>query len=267
MISAVNVFRNCIENGYPFVESILSIYPMVCEYHANDGGSTDGTLEVLQKLAEKYPKIILHQIPDIENIRWDSCTIQSNQMIKQCKGDYIWLGNADELLHEADLHKVSNFIHNKEWPITRYQRYEVTQDWSRLSREVYHPARVVKNKGYIRMDWNGYGGDEFIVDGVWIDPDRKLQAPHTLYHLLNMFSGNRMTKLKHDAEYISPGDRIRVKHYNDMKGSSFSYRPPKNVMDSLPALCYGLQDMEYYMVRDELFDVEYVEELCSLNYK
>lgn len=268
MITGINIFRNCIENGYPFVEAILSVYPLVDEFLLNDGGSTDGTLEALHRLEAEYPKIRVYTIPDTPNIRWDSCSNQINQLIKQACGEYIYLGNADELLHEEDIKDITKFIYENDWPVVRYQRREISSTWSKLSDEVYHPARTVKNYDELRQDWNAYGGDEFLVGSDWwIDPDRRLQSPYIIYHLYNVFPGNMNNKRRNDAEYLAPGDKQRVKSYDLLKDNVYSYQKPESVMAGLPTLCYGLTYMETYRVREELFDVEYVEELCSLNYK
>jgi len=87
MITGINMIRNGIENGYPFAESILSALPLVDEYLMNDGGSTDGTLEVLQKMEETFPKIRLYQIPDKPSVRWDCISDVINKFIKEATGD------------------------------------------------------------------------------------------------------------------------------------------------------------------------------------
>jgi len=267
VITGINVVRNCIENGYPFVEAILSAYPMCSEYLVNDGGSTDGTLEELETLAETYSRIKIFRIPDRPNIRWDSVSNQINYMIKQAKGDIIFLGNADELVHEKDLLNVKEKALSIVTDVLRFDRREVKQDWTRLSKEVYHPARIAANYANVRQDWNAYGGDEFLYSHGWPDPERKNRLNIILYHLYNMFPENRLNKLRNDAEYLAPGDRHRVKVYEVYRGSSPKpFKPPKEIYGGLPALARGLPFMDRYCVRECLYDMGWVKQVTGLSY-
>lgn len=266
MITGINPVRNCIENGYPVIESILSKYPICSEYKVNDGGSTDGTLEALLELSEVYPRITVTQIPDTENIRWDSCTKQVNHMINESHTSWIYLDNADELFHEKDLYLVQGELTTTPHRIMRYPRQEVTHNWGKLSNETYYPARAARTGMNLHMDWNPYGGDEFLYDDGWHDPERRIQSKITLYHLLNMFPDNKLAKLRHDAEYISPGDKRRVDVYNLFKESKFNYYKPTHIYEGLPALAKGLAYMSKYEVRECLFNPEWVETVTGLCY-
>jgi len=56
-ITGIAAVLNLIKGNYPFIESILSVLPICKQMLISDGGSTDGTLEVLQRLKAKYDKI------------------------------------------------------------------------------------------------------------------------------------------------------------------------------------------------------------------
>lgn len=251
-VTGINTIRNGIENGYPFIESILSALPLCSEYLINDGGSTDGTLEALQRLAEVQPKLKIYRIKDRPSERWDTVSDVLNYFIGISDSDWIFLGNADELLHEDDVPKIWNFMKSTKWPIIRFHRKEVVQNWSRLGDDVYHPTRIAWNAEGLYQNWNSYGGDEFLVGDRWIDPDRKLQSPFTLYHLYNVFPGNEYNKRRNDAKWLAPGDKHRVKHFENMS-PSYAYRTPTSVYHGLPKLARGLVGMEFYRVRKELF--------------
>ena len=267
MITGINTVRNCIENGYPFVEAILSAYPMCSEYYVNDGGSTDRTLETLQQLAHIYPRIKIFNIKDTPNIRWDSVSNQINHMIKQANMGIIFLGNADELIHEKDIPCVKEQTLSMIEDVLRFDRREVKHDWTRLSKEVYHPARIAANYAGIRQDWNAYGGDEFLYDHGWPDPTRESRLGITLYHLYNMFPGNRLSKLRNDAEHLAPGDVHRVKVYENYRRITRErFKYPKNIYEGLPALARGLPFMDRYYVRECLFNVKWVEQVTGLRY-
>lgn len=268
-ITAINMIRNGIENGYPFIESILSTLPLIDEYLMNDGGSTDGTLEVLLRLQETFPKIKIHQIPDKPMVRWDCISDVINTFIKRAQGDWIFLGNADELLHERDIYPLRSLIEGTDWPIIRFQRREVSQNWSKLSDEVYYPARVARKVRGLYQNWNSYGGDEFLTPNEWIDPDRTLQSDIIIYHLYAVFPLNMVNKRKNDAEWLAPGAKGRVAIYERMRNNKFGvYYPPKpeDVYPDLPALARGLVTMGAYEVREELFDVGWLQEKTGLSY-
>ena len=266
MITGINILRNCTTNGYPWVESILSAYPMCGEYLVNDGGSTDDTIDKLYELSEVYTGIRVFRIPDTENIRWDSVSNQINRLIQLADGDTLFLGNADELIHEKDLMNVKRLAEGVTLRVLRFDRREIKHDWSNLSESVYHPARIAKNVKGIYQDWNSYGGDEFLYDDGWPDPYREWRMGVILYHLYNMFPENYVAKLRNDAEYLAPGDKSRVENYNHMKGTVVQYVKPRRVYGGLPALARGLPYMSKYMVRECLFDKEWVESVTGLDY-
>ncbi len=269
MITGMNCGRNCIKNGYPFVESILSKLPLVDEYFVSDGGSNDGTWEVLQRLSDIFPKIQVFHMPDEKNVRWDSCSTASNKFIQVAKGDWIYLDNMDEAIHERDITPLRRRILSENVAdVFRYDRKEITHDWSRLTKDIYWPARTARNIPNLYMNWNSYGGDEFLDETGWIRyPPRCQKIPFLIYHFHAVFPGNRIAKRRNDAEWIAPGDMMRVKIYGQIKGGKYGrFTPPTDVYSDLPAITKGLSQMECYRVRDELFDKGWLREVTGLDY-
>lgn len=66
-ISAYTTTYNCIKNGYPIFDAIRS-FSWADEIVAVDGGSTDGTIEELEKLKAEIPQLKVYEI----GIDWDS---------------------------------------------------------------------------------------------------------------------------------------------------------------------------------------------------
>ena len=59
MISGFMVLKNVLKTRYPFVESIAASLPICDEFLISDGYSTDGTFEILEKIAAINNKIKL----------------------------------------------------------------------------------------------------------------------------------------------------------------------------------------------------------------
>ena len=271
MITGINSGRNCIENGYPFVESILSKLPFCEEYLVSDGGSTDGTYEVLKRMEKTFPKIKVFLWPDVENIRWDSCSVASNRFIKMAKGDWIYLDNMDEVIHEEDIDPLRRrILTEKTADVFRYDRKEVVRRWSHLTDDIYWPARTARKIPGLFMNWNQYGGDEFLDPSGWIrHPPRCIKLQFKIYHLHAVFPGNVINKRRNDAEWIAPGDKHRVRIYDQVKGGkrSLTAPHPDSVYPHLPAIIEDLPFMPTYEVREELFDVGWLQRKTGLKYE
>ena len=57
-VSAFTFIKNGQILGYPFVQSILSILPIVDEFIINVGESEDNTLKIIQSISNKKIRII-----------------------------------------------------------------------------------------------------------------------------------------------------------------------------------------------------------------
>lgn len=103
-VSAFTYVRNGFEFGYPFIESIKSILPIVDEYIIVIGDSNDGTREAVEAFQNKKIKIIdTIWDPDIRS-GGKIFAIQSNIGLDHVSKDADWLFHlqADEVIHEMD---------------------------------------------------------------------------------------------------------------------------------------------------------------------
>jgi len=109
-ISGFTYVRNGLAMGYPFIQSIQSVLPLVDELFVVVGDSTDGTREAVENIGDK--KIII-----IDSV-WDMSKRaggqifreQSNIGLRQCKGDWLFHIQADEVLHETAPEKIRKYI-------------------------------------------------------------------------------------------------------------------------------------------------------------
>lgn len=108
-ISAFTFLRNGSILGYPFIQSIQSILPLVDEFIVNVGASEDDTLERIYEL-QKNTKMGGDKIKIIQSIWCEKMSSKGyvygqQKMIAQfqCSGDWAFYLEADEVLHEKDL--------------------------------------------------------------------------------------------------------------------------------------------------------------------
>lgn len=102
-VSACTFIRNGQMLGYPFVESIRSVLPLVDEFVIAVGQGDDDTLSILKSLNE--PKLRLIETVWNENMRAKGYVYGQQKMLAQfaCTGEWIFYLEADEVLHENDL--------------------------------------------------------------------------------------------------------------------------------------------------------------------
>jgi hypothetical protein len=109
-ISGFTFLRNGLKLGYPFMESIRSILPLVDEFVIALGPCDDGTEELLRTLND--PKIRIIPTQWNERIRNDYSIKgfvygqQKSIALFNCTGDWAFYLEGDEVLHEQDLPKI-----------------------------------------------------------------------------------------------------------------------------------------------------------------
>ena len=113
-LSGYSTTYNCVKQNYPFVESITSLLDVCDEVVVVDGGSDDGTWDVLAALADENPKLVIKQIErDWNHPRhavFDG--MQKAAARDLCTGDFCWQQDVDEVIHEKDYQKIRNLLHS-----------------------------------------------------------------------------------------------------------------------------------------------------------
>lgn len=107
-VSAFTFIRNVVKLGFPAVESIRSVLPMVDEFVVNIGQSDDGTMELIKSLNEPKIKIL--------DTRWNDRMLVKGFVYGQqktiahfnCTGDWAFYLEADEIVHENELGNIYN---------------------------------------------------------------------------------------------------------------------------------------------------------------
>lgn len=105
-ISGFTFLRNGTLMGYPYVESIRSILPLVDEFVINVGEGDDDTLERVMAIADPKLRIIRSHWND--RMHSKGFVYAQQKMIAQynCTGDWAFYLEGDEVLHENDLDRI-----------------------------------------------------------------------------------------------------------------------------------------------------------------
>ena len=105
-VSGFTFIRNGSVLGYPYLESIRSILPIVDEFVVNVGFSSDDTLEQIRSIGD--PKIRIVESAWNENMRDRGFVYAQQTMIAQfnCTSDWAFYIQGDEVVHEDDLPKI-----------------------------------------------------------------------------------------------------------------------------------------------------------------
>lgn len=107
-ISAFTFIRNGQILGYPFLQSIQSVLPIVDEFIVNVGESEDETLDLIKSINSEKIRIIFSHWN--EKMQDRGYVYGQQKMIAHynCTGDWAFYVEGDEIYHEKDLERISN---------------------------------------------------------------------------------------------------------------------------------------------------------------
>lgn len=240
-VSAFTFIKNGQILGYPFIQSIQSILPIVDEFIINVGQSEDGTLALIQSI--KDPKIRIIQSTWNDNMHDRGYVYGQQKMIAQfnCTGDWAFYIEGDEVYHEDDLDKIrasmQTHVDNPEVEALVFDFYHFygnansyldSPGWYRSE------ARIIKNS--VRS---------YAPDGLFwlvLDSNKKGRYPkakHTgahCYHYGWVRSEEQMNLKSEKVQQYWGGEPAKI-DFSKMDQSiikEFSGTHPKIVQDWLP---------------------------------
>ena len=201
-ISGFSIARNARKFNYPILESIRSILPICDEFVVNVGDSEDDTLKLIQSL--NSPKIrIIKNIWDFSQGK-EVLSYQTNLALKECRGDWAFYLQSDEVVHESDLNRLmermKKYLHDKNVDALRFQwlhffgsyfRYRIDHGWFQKQ------DRIIRNNGEIESEGDAWGFRR--KDGK---PLRRKNTGCFLYHYGWVHSSDVMTRRRVNAEKI-----------------------------------------------------------------
>lgn len=154
IVSGFTFCRNAVKYDYPIVESIRSVLPVCGEFVVNVGRCDDGTLELIRSIRD--PKIKIVESVWDESLRKDGLIYsqQTNIALAECKGDWAFYIQADEVVHEDDLPILRDSMRRHlgnpmvKGLLFRYLHF-VADYWS-TNPWFYHKAvRIIRNNGEV----------------------------------------------------------------------------------------------------------------------
>jgi glycosyltransferase involved in cell wall biosynthesis len=220
-ISGFSIVRNSCKYNYPVCEAIQAVLPICDEFIVNVGDSEDGTLELVQSLREPKIRII--------RARWeagqkpDLLSYQTNLALKECRGDWAFYVQADEIIHEEDLIRLKNLMKRHledgtdafrfKWLhfFGSYYRYRIDFGWFQKQ------DRIVRNNGQIESCVDAWAFRR--KDGK---PLRIVKTDCLLYHYGWVQPGDVMTQRRVNAEniyagpFLTPEERKQDYDYGDL---------------------------------------------------
>jgi len=107
-VSGFTFLKNAEMLGYPFIESIQSVLPIVDEFVIAIGKSDDNTLEIIKSIQNDKIKIIETQWNELMQDRGYVYAQQKMTAQFSCTGDWAFYLEGDEVLHEKDLDAIRN---------------------------------------------------------------------------------------------------------------------------------------------------------------
>jgi hypothetical protein len=109
-ISGFSFARNADKLGYPVVESIRSVLPVCDEFviAIGRGDDTDRTRDLIIEIGSPKIRIIDTEWTDRDTLKNAIYSQQTNIALSECKGDWCFYIQADEVLHEKYLDAVAN---------------------------------------------------------------------------------------------------------------------------------------------------------------
>jgi hypothetical protein len=240
-VSAFTFIKNGQILGYPFIQSIQSILPIVDEFVINVGQSEDDTLALVKSIND--PKIRIIQSTWNDNMHDRGYVYGQQKMIAQfnCTGDWAFYIEGDEVYHEDDLDKIrasmQTHVDNPEVEALVFDFYHFygnansyldSPGWYRSE------ARIIKNS--VRS---------YAPDGLFwlvLDSNKKGRYPkakHTgarCYHYGWVRSEEQMNLKSQKVQQYWGGEPAKI-DYSQMDQSiikEFSDIHPKIVQDWLP---------------------------------
>jgi hypothetical protein len=248
-VSAFTFIKNGQILGYPFLQSIQSIIPIVDEFIINVGKSDDNTLELVKSISS--PKIRIIESEWNDSMQHSGYVYGQQKMIAQfnCSGDWAFYVECDEVYHEDDLKQITKSmnIHLHD-PNVEALVFDFIHFYGNSNSVLNSPGWYRSEARIIKNSVRSYAPDGLFW--VVLESNRKGRYPkakHTgvnCYHYGWVRSEDQMNLKSEKGQKYWGSAPVKIK-YNQMDQTiiqEFHGSHPKIIQDWLP------KDVGLYMV-------------------
>jgi hypothetical protein len=222
-VSGFTFIRNAVKYDFPIVEAITSALPIVDEFVVNVGRSEDDTLGLIRGIGS--PKLRIVETVWDETLRTDGRIfgIQQDVALSHCTGDWAFLLQADEVIHEDDhpliMDAMRRHLSDPQVMGLVFRMVHFKGDYWSTDPWMYHKAtRIVRNTGKIHStvdccDFTVDGHDGMIKSGPfgrliearmfhygWVKDPRVLREK--LVYQISRHEGDRLTQATIDEQAV-----------------------------------------------------------------
>lgn len=213
-ISAYTTVTNSIKQEYCIEEAIRSVLLFADEVIVVDGGSTDGTIELIESINDKRIKI--YHTEWLNTIGNGIYGITRSMGIGRCTGDWSVLFDADEVYHEEDAGKIKRIPNHFSENIIglKFNTLHFYQDYNHILNGYSEWKDLYTNKLYMVRNHMGihHGNingdpDNFLQsNGKPIPDDRTVLLDIRVFHYGHVRSSNAYWEKKNKMhQYWNPG--------------------------------------------------------------
>ena len=239
MISGFMIAKNLLKQGYPFVEAVASALPICDEFLISDGYSTDGTFELLQKMALLNRKIKVSRYNWLTTKSLSVLTDATNEVRKKCSFEHIFYVQANEIVPENDIEVIkslpeilpqartfcfpfSHVLGNQKWAEQfrlRFSKNEpgiiaVGDAWTLGPSKAFVRSVAVKSLRHPRtlIRYVGRGIEYTYANSFSNVTSRAIYLPKPIFRYYALFPRDFIEKSKNHAEIF--GDQSFYKNIN-----------------------------------------------------
>ena len=214
-VSGFTFIKNAEMLGYPFIESIQSILPIVDEFVIAVGKSDDNTLEIIKSIKDDKIRIIETQWNESMQDRGYVYAQQKMTAQFSCTGDWAFYLEGDEVLHEKDLDTIRNtmeqHLDNPEVEALYFDYYHFYGKPDQVGIAGYKRApRIIRNT--IR----NYSPDGLFF--VVMDKNKKGRYPKAAHAGCHIYHYGHVRKVEKNNEKI----KQTGKYWGDEEPDTFS---------------------------------------------
>jgi glycosyltransferase involved in cell wall biosynthesis len=218
--SGFTIIRNARRMGYPIIQSIKSLLPVVDEMVVGVGQSDDDTVDLVLGLGD--PKIkLFHSIWDETKTKGGLILSEkTNEALARCKGDWCFYLQADEVLHEQDYPAIQRALADNandqkvEGLLFKYVHFYGAYDVVATARNWYRrEVRVIRRESGARSVGDAQGFrvgerkpfvrevDASVYHYGWVKPPKRMGEKNKL--MFRWWHGNKFDDAFDDFSYKS----------------------------------------------------------------